>query len=222
MFRPVMFLPVPAPRPAILMPVTSPLPPRPRPAMLMPSMSLPAPIPRPAILTPERFSPAPIPRPAILKPAMFLPAPMPKPAILIPVRSSPAPTPSAASEIPVTERLPAMPSRPIWTPRKCPPPGITPRERPVMMDSSLSLRGCQRVTLIPFTYLTWLSRKLKRNPLNSLELPKLRPQVLEGMSRLWVRAAPAVRARPRRSAAPFVFDLIFFIIPHPSIEFQAC
>ena len=65
--------------------------------------------------------------------------------------------------------------------------------------------GIQKVTFTPVTRRTCRSRKLKRSPVKSLELPKLRPHFSEGMSRLWEwRAGAAASANPSRTAAAAV------------------
>jgi hypothetical protein len=84
---------------------------------------------------------------------------------------------------------------------------MTPRDIPETTASLLSLRGCHRVTLMPEMRRTRLSLKLNRNPVNSLELPKLIPHLWEGMSRLWPESGllPANKnnkARPAAAPAP--------------------
>jgi hypothetical protein len=56
---------------------------------------------------------------------------------------------------------------------------------------------------MPEMRLTRLSRKLNRNPVNSLELPKLIPHLWEGMSRLWPESwlLPANKRNKARPAA---------------------
>ena len=76
----------------------------------------------------------------------------------------------------------------------------------------LSLRGCQRVTLIPEIFRTRLSRKLNLRPVNSFELPKLMPQVSAGMFRLWPAAEaamPSARIRLETMMADFFHDDAF-------------
>ena len=155
--------------------------------MPIPTRSSPAPTPAPPKLIPETFSPAPRPRPPMLSPMRLSPAPMPMPPMLIPVRLSPAPTPRPPIFRPVRFESADTPRSPSWIPRTSPPPGMRPNERPVTTAPLLSLRGSHRVILTPVTRRTRLSLKLKRRPEKSLELPKLTPHFVEGMSRLWAK-----------------------------------
>ena len=156
----------------------------------------PAPQPSPPMAIPARSSPAPAPRPPTVMPLTFSPAPAPSPPMLIPMRSSPAPAPRPPILMPFMVVSAPAPRMPILRPFIRPPPGATPSERPLTIASLLSFFGRQKVTLTPLILLTWLSRKLNRRPLKVFELPKLRPQSFEGMSRLWANR-PAAEAVPR-------------------------